>query len=79
VAVWAHPCIPCRDPEHPRYVACDAVADLDPQVRIVHIRVGRRWICARLDRARRESVEGLLVRELAASDAGDCEGCRDDD
>jgi hypothetical protein len=78
MAVWAYRCIPCGDPEHPRYVACDAVDDLAPGVRIVRLRTGSRWLCARLQRDRRIAVDGVVVRDVVASAAEDCSGCTDD-
>ena len=78
MAVWAYRCIPCRDPEHPRYVACTAVDSLDPAVVVVRLRTGRRWICARVYRGERLSVEGVVVRDVAPADANDCEGCKDE-
>ena len=75
MAVWAYECLPCMDPEHPRFVACDVVDALPRDVEIVRIRAGTRWICARLLRGRRLAVEGVVVRDVAASDAGDCPEC----
>ena len=72
MAVWAYECIPCRDPEHPRFVACDVADALPAAVRIVRIRTGRAWVCARLLRHRRRSVEGVVVRDVAATDCADC-------
>ena len=77
MAVWAYRCIPCRDPQHPRFAACVAVDALDPAVKIVRLRTGRQWVCALVDRRRRVSVEGVVVRDVAPTEAHDCSGCED--
>ena len=77
MSVWAYECLPCGDPEHSRFVACDVVDTLPASVHIVRLRTGGRWICARLLRARRVAVEGVVVRDVAATDARDCSQCVD--
>ena len=78
MAVWTYECVPCRDPDHPRYVACDVVDLLPPTVRIVRIRTGHRWVCAVLRRERRTAVDGIVVRDVAATEAQHCGECEDD-
>jgi hypothetical protein len=77
MAVWAYVCEPCAAPDQAYYVACNAADEFPPHVVIVRVRVGRQWLCARLLRGRRVSVDGLLVRDVIPTDATDCAGCED--
>lgn len=77
MSIWAHPCRPCDGSEVVWYVSETDVRKLDPDVRIVRVKVGKRWRCARLERERRVDVEGLLVRPVVGTDARDCPECED--
>lgn len=77
MAVWAYVCEPCVVPDHVYYVACNAADEFPLRVVIVRVRVGRQWLCARLRRDQRLSVEGMLVRDVIPTDATDCSECDD--
>lgn len=77
MAVWAYVCEPCVVTGHTYFIACDAVSEVPVQVIIVRVRVGRQWLCARLLRERRVSVDGMLVHDVIPTDATDCAGCDD--
>lgn len=75
MAVWAYPCRRCSDDETVWYVSEAAVAVLPRDVQIVRVHVGSQWLGAILDRTRPVPVEGLLVRDVVASDEADCPEC----
>jgi hypothetical protein len=77
MAVCAYVCESCVAPEHTYYVACNAADEFLPQVVIVRVRVGRQWLCARLLRNQRVSVDGMLVRDVIPTGAAECAGCDD--
>ncbi|NJN45157.1 MAG: hypothetical protein HC808_00095 [Candidatus Competibacteraceae bacterium] len=77
MAVWANECRRCGDEATIWYVSEMTVAEFPEEVRIVRVKVGTRWRCAMLDRTRRESVEGMLIREVIPTDAASCVECTD--
>lgn len=77
MAVWAYQCDACRDSEATYFVARETVNEFPPEVTIVQVKVGKRWLCATVDRTRPVQIEGLLLRDVAATDAVDCAGCED--
>ena len=77
MTTWAYRCEACGDPATAYYVSSHVVNGFSPQVGVVHVRAGRGWVCARLDRSRLIPVEGLVLRDVAPTDAAGCEDCRD--
>lgn len=75
MTVWAHPCRLCNDDRQPRFVSQSTIAELPSEVRIVRLKEGAQWLCAVVDRSQRFQVEGLLIREVVASDIADCAEC----
>ena len=78
MAIWAYECRPCGDENTVWYVAKDDIDDLPAATEIIKIKVGKRWLCARLDKSRKHSVEGLLVRTAIGTAAHSCADCADD-
>ena len=77
MAAWAYPCKACRDGEVIWFVPAITVDLWPPEVKMVRVKVGSRWRCAQLDRSRKESVEGLLLREVVAVEGRTCADCVD--
>jgi len=77
MAAWAYACHSCGGEPTTWYVPQAAVEEMPRDVRIVRVRVGSEWLGAVVDRSRRVSVEGLLLREVIASNAADCPECAD--
>lgn len=68
----------CRAPRTGQalgFVALTRVEDWPPHTRIVRVRVAADWRCALLDRSRVVEVEGMLLRDVVASDERDCPEC----
>lgn len=78
MAVWAYECEPCGDGETTYFASWEVVNEFPLRVTIVKVRVGRRWLCARLDRTRRVQVERMLVRDVIATEAENCANCKDE-
>lgn len=79
MSVWAHPCRLCGDEAPTQFVAVTTFEAMPAGTQVVRVRIGDQWRCARVDRSRREQVEGLLVRDAIASDDADCPSCAEDD
>ncbi len=77
MAEWAFECTHCGDPQTRWFIACDTVAEFPADTTIVHVKVKSRWVCARLNRARRVSVESGLLRSAVPAGAADCDDCKD--
>ena len=77
MATWAYRCEACSEPETVYYVSSHVVNAFPREVSVVHVRAGHGWVCARLDRSRLIPVEGLILREVAPTDAAECDQCRD--
>lgn len=81
MAIWAYECHPCRpvagEVNPVWYVAQMAIDEMPASTQVVKVKVGRRWLCARVDRHRKQVVEGLLVRTAIASPAQSCTDCED--
>lgn len=81
MAIWAYECHPCGavegDVNPVWYVAQIAIDEMPATTRMVKVKVGRHWRCARIDRHRKQSVEGLLLRTAIASPAQSCADCED--
>lgn len=75
MAVWAYRCRPCRGPDSEWYVSQSAVEQMPRDCRIVRVHVDGEWLGAIVDRTHRVQVEGLIVRDVMASDAADCPEC----
>ena len=43
--------------------------------KIVRVKADSQWHCATVDRSRRIEVDGMLLREVIASDEANCPGC----
>lgn len=78
MAVWAYVCELCRDHTTNYYVPWDIVNEFPLDVSIVRVKVDRRWLCARVDRTRPAQVEGMLVRDVIATEAKSCAECEDE-
>lgn len=80
MAVWAYACRPCRGegPEVVWYVSASDCEKLAPDAVVVRVQVKDTWRCAAIDRSRRVEVEGVLIRQVAATDARNCEECEED-
>lgn len=74
MSVWAYECRPPGS-ESSLFVPRAAVDEMPPEVSVVRVKVGNHWICARIDRTCPIAVEGLLIRQVVASDAADCPEC----
>ena len=77
MATWAFECRRCGDTPTRWFVACDAVAEFPADTRIVQVKVKDQWLCARLDRSRRTSVEAGLLRTAVPTEARSCQECAD--
>jgi len=75
MAAWAYACHSCGGEPATWYVPQATVDEMPRDVRIVRVQVGSEWLCAVVDRSRRVNVEGLLLREVIASNAADCPEC----
>jgi len=75
MAAWAYACHRCGGEPATWYVPQATVDEMPHDVRVVRVQVGSEWLCAVVDRSRRVSVEGLLLREAIASNAADCPEC----
>jgi hypothetical protein len=75
MAAWAYACHPCGGEPATWYVPQATVDEMPRDVRVVRVQVGSEWLCAVVDRSRRVNVEGLLLREVIASNAADCPEC----
>lgn len=75
MAAWAYACHSCGGEPATWYVPQATVDEMSHDVRVVRVQVGSEWLCARVDRSHRVSVEGLLLREAIASNAADCPEC----
>ena len=78
MAAWAYACQRCGDDNTVWYVAVDDANALPATTRIVKIKVGQQWLCARLDKSRQFSVEGLLLRTVIGTTAQSCADCDDE-
>jgi len=56
-------------------VAQSEVEQMPRDARIVRVHVDGEWVCALVDRSRREAVEGVIVRDVMAGDARACPEC----
>ena len=77
MAVWAYQCIRCGDPDTRWWVPCDDVALFPADASIVQVKVKDQWLCARLDRSRRVSVEAGLLRTSVPVTGTNCDECED--
>lgn len=75
MTVWAHACRLCNGDRQPRFVSQSTMAEMPAEVQIVRVKEGSQWLCAVVDRRQRVQVEGLLIREVVASDIADCAEC----
>jgi hypothetical protein len=78
MAAWAYQCFLCGDSETTYFVPCEVVNEFPAAITIVHVKVGNAWLCASVDRLRPvEIAEGMLLRQVAPSDAASCTECED--
>lgn len=76
MSVWAYACRACQgDPAAVWYAPAAVVAEMPPDVRVLRVRVGSDWHCARVDRDHPVAVEQVLLRDVVASSADDCPAC----
>jgi hypothetical protein len=70
MATWAYECRGGTDGESVWFVPRTVVDELPPGVNHVQVKVGREWLPAVVDRTQPVAVEGMLVREVIADEAG---------
>ena len=75
MSAWAYCCHPCVEGKAAWFVSKLDVEQLEPDVRIVRVRVGGEWKCGLLDRTQPVVVEDQLLRSVIASDEADCPEC----
>ncbi len=70
MAVWAYQCVGAGEGDTVWFVAREAIDAMPPEVRTVCVKVGNQWLPAVVDRTQPVAVEGMLVREVVADEAG---------
>jgi hypothetical protein len=70
MAVWAYECRGGDEGATVWYVSRAAIDEMPPGVRGVCVKVGSQWLPAEVDRTQPIAVDGMLVREVVADDAG---------
>jgi hypothetical protein len=70
MAVWAYECRGGDEGATVWFVSRAAIDEMPPGVREVCVKVGSQWLPAVVDRTQPIAVDGMLVREVVASDAG---------